>query len=96
MAFVEDLSPFFNTAEFAVEATLDGAGVVGIFDKAYARAGVGELGMATVQPAFTLPTVSVPVDPVGKAMVIGAVSYTVAEHQPGSTGVSVLFLERAL
>lgn len=96
MAFDEDFAPFFNTAEFAVPATLDGASVVGIFDRAYQRAGVGDLGMATMQPAFTLPTASVPVAPVGKAMVIAASTYRIAEHQPGSTGISVLFLELVL
>jgi hypothetical protein len=95
MAMIEDLSVFFNAAEFADSATLAGVAVAAIFDKAYTSAGVGAYGMAGTAPALTLATASVPADPVGLAAVVGGVSYTVAAHEPDGTGVSVLLLETA-
>lgn len=93
MAFTEDLAPFFNTADFAVDATLGGVAVKGIFDKSYQFGDVGGNGMASTQPAFTLATSAVPANPVGTTLVVGGVSYTVAAHEPDGTGVSQLFLE---
>lgn len=117
MAFAEDLTPFFNTAEFADDAMLDGFPVRGIFERTYVEAG-GGMGMSSTAPAFTLPTFDVPANPVGKLLVINGIAYRVAEHEPdgtgispapiadldqyfrvaapGSTGVSVLILERTV
>ena len=89
MAFVESLSPFFN--DFGVSATLNGAAVTGIFDEA----GNTDIGVAAVQPVFTLPTASVPASPYGKTLTIGARSFTVREHQPDGTGMSTLVLSDA-
>ena len=94
MAFAEDLSVFFNSAEFAVTGTLDGVAVTGIFDAAYEVATAGYPGLGTCQPSFQLPTASVPSSPVGKVFIQGAVTYAVAEHHPDGTGVSMLLLER--
>lgn len=91
MAFAEDLSPFFSTAGFAVDATLDGVAVQGIFDEA----GVVDNGLAAVAPQFTLPTAQVPASPYGKVLTIGARNFTVREHQPDGTGVSTLVLSDA-
>lgn len=92
MAFTEDLAPFF--ADFATPATLAGQGVQGIFDAAYALGQVG-IGMASTQPTYTLPTASVVGEPVGQALVIGAVTYIVAAAEPDGTGITRLLLERA-
>ena len=98
MAMVEDTSTFFSTAEFADTATLNGAGVSGIFDNGYDHAGAGLSGMSSSQPVFTLPASSVPVGVVGKALVVatglGIGSYKVVESQPDGTGIVVLWLER--
>ena len=113
--FIEDLSLFFSTAEFADNAMLNGIPVRGIFDRKYAEAGAG-MGMSSTVPAFILPTFDVPIDPIGKLLVINGITYAVAVHEPdgagispavvadldqyfrvaspGSTGVSVLILER--
>ena len=93
--FTENLSAFF--ADFGVAATLGGSTAVrGVFDDGHALGSVGLVGMAGTQPMFTLPTDSVtPADPVGQTLVIGARSFTVAEHQPDGTGVSRLMLEAA-
>ena len=94
MPFTEDLSQFFNVAEFATAATLDGAAVTGIFDALYIQGLVGAAGIASTGPAYMLPTASVPANPVGKALVVNGTTYSVAEHQPDGTGVSLLLLER--
>lgn len=93
--FVDDISAFFNTTEFAQRITLGGVEVVAIFDNAYAQGGVGVLGMASSQPALTLPTANVPAQPQGLAVVVGSTNYLVASHEPDGTGISVLMLEVA-
>lgn len=77
-----------------VVGVLGGVTVSGIFDQAYDVAGVGLSGMSSGTPAFTLPTSAVPASPVGVVLVVNAVNYVVAEHQPDGSGLSVLLLER--
>jgi hypothetical protein len=88
----EDLAPFF--ADFAVACTVNGAAVRGIFDNGFALGAVG-IGMAGTQPTLRLRTADVTADPVGQAVSVNAVAYTVTAHEPDGTGVSVLMLERA-
>lgn len=90
MAFVEDLSPFFSTSDFAVTATLAGATVTGIFDAAYFET-LGEVEGR--QPMFMLPTSSAPTVAHGQSLVIGAKTYKVRGVQPDGTGITLLRLE---
>lgn len=89
----EDLAPFF--ADFAVDATVNGAAVRGIFDAGWQPAEVGLVGMSSARPMLTLPTAGLSADPVGQTAVVNGISYLVAVHQPDGTGVSTLMLERA-
>ena len=89
----EDLAPVF--ADFAVDATVNGQAVRGIFDNGFASAEVGLVGMSSSRPMLTLPTASLSADPVGQTAVVNGISYLVAVHQPDGTGVSTLMLERA-
>jgi hypothetical protein len=89
----EDLAPFF--ADFAVDATVNGQAVRGIFDNGFASAEVGLVGMSSARPMLTLPTAGLSADPVGQTAVVNGISYLVAAHQPDGTGVSTLMLERA-
>ena len=91
--FAEDLTAFF--ADFGVPATLAGSAVVGVFDNGHALGQVGMLGMATVQPTYTLQSAQVPADPIGLAVVVAGQGYTVAAHEPDGTGISRLVLEAA-
>ena len=92
---VDDLSPFFYAGEFAQAATLAGVAVQAIFDNANHNASVGAYGMAATQPTLTLPTASVPTNPIGASVVIDSVNYVVATHEPDGTGISRLLLEAA-
>jgi hypothetical protein len=107
MAFVEDLTVFFNTAEFAISTTLAGVAVQGIFDNSYVQGDVGGAGMASSQPTLTLPTASVPprvidwfryfnepFDPVDLRMAINGTVYQIVAHEPDGQGVSILVLEK--
>lgn len=76
-------------------AVVNGAAVAGIFDNGYQPGNVGAFGMAGTQPGFTVPTASVPANPVGMTVVVGGVSYLVAAHEPDGTGISRLLLETA-
>ena len=91
MAFTEDLTVFFSTAEFAVDATLDGVAVVGIFDNGYELEDMGG-GVSASGPSFTLPSSSVPSPVIGLPLVIGAATYKVVEPTPDGTGVTKLRL----
>lgn len=109
MAMTEDLSAFFNPSEFAVQTTLAGVAVRGIFDNAYQLAEVGGAGMACTQPTLTLPTAEVPervittlreyiyepTNPIDLLMEVNGTTYKVVAHEPDGTGVSVLLLEVA-
>lgn len=93
--FVEDLTPFFNPSEFAISVSIGGVPVSAIFDNGYAQGNVGMLGMATTQPTLTLASADVSTNPVGAAVLVGAVAYVVAAHEPDGTGISRLLLESA-
>lgn len=68
--------------------------VPAIFDNGFALGSVG-IGMAGTQPSLRVLTSAVPADPVGQAVVVNAVNYAVAAHEPDGTGLSMLMLERA-
>jgi hypothetical protein len=102
--FNEDLSVFFD--DFGVSTTLAGTPVRGIFEAPHELGHVGQMGMASVQPTFRLPSASVPphvVDwfsffteprvPVDLRMTINRKTYQIVAHEPDGTGVSVLVLE---
>lgn len=91
MPFAEDLAPFFETAEFATAATLDGASVAGIFDNAY----IDSLGLASRAPMFTLPTASASTATQASVLILDGTSYRVTSVQPDGTGVTMLTLERS-
>lgn len=89
--FIEDLSAFFNPAEFAQTATLAGVAVAGIFDNGFDEQALA-MGMAASTPVFTLASAAVPAQVIGLPLVIGAVTYQVVEAMPDGTGVTRLQL----
>jgi len=91
VAFTEDFTPFLNADEFAVDATVGGVALRGIFDAAYADA----LGMGGTSPALLIATADAPAAAQGAAVVIGATSYTVANPEPDGTGMTLLRLQEA-
>ena len=95
--FTEDLSTFF--ADFGHTANFGAGEVLVFFDDGFERSSVGAFGMATSQPAVTLPSAQVPANPVGLAVTVTmhgvAAAYTVAEAQPDGTGITRLLLEVA-
>ena len=90
MPLVEDLSVFF--ADMGEDATLAGAAVRVIFDAPGGQFG----GISATQPQVTIATASVPASYLDAALVIpGRGSFSVTEHVPDGTGVSVLLLQAA-
>ena len=94
--FQEDLSVFFNIAEHAIEASIDGVfDVRGIFSEAYGTAGMGN-GVATTVPTFLLETNQVPAQPVDRQIIVNDVVYLIRGVEPDETGrASLLVLEHA-
>jgi hypothetical protein len=91
----ENLAAFMNLAEFATSVTLNGVIKAAIFDAAYAGADVGPYGMASTAPTLTIATADVPPAVVSLPVVINAINYRVAAHEPDGTGISRLRLELA-
>lgn len=100
MAFTENLSQFFRTADFAVEAAYTPEGgsaatIHGIFDAEYlAVDGEGNVAVASSQPVFHCRTSDV-VDPYGGTLVVAGVTYDIVEFKPDGTGTTMLVLEDA-
>ena len=92
MAFVEDLAPFFSTGDFAIDATLGGTAVTGIFDAAYLEP-LGNI-VEGVGPVFTLPSADAASAAHGTTLVIGATTYKVRGIELDGTGVTLLRLEK--
>ena len=83
----EDPDIFLNTAEFAVDATYDGATAVKvIFDNAYMEG----VGIAGTNPVATGKASDFPAAAVGKTLVIAAVNYVIKNRQPVDDGLFVL------
>ena len=94
--FTEDISQFFNVAEFASAATLNGVAVSGILDAGFEDPTLAGFGVVGSSPKFALPAANVPAHCEGMALVIasglGAGTYKVAQCYPDGTGLAVLHL----
>jgi hypothetical protein len=92
----DDLAFFFQ--DFGTVGTLDGQPVLVIFDnpvETEALGAYGGAGVATAHPRARLRTAQVPASPFGKLLVIPQGRFTVREHEPDGTGLSVLRLSKA-
>ena len=97
MAFAEDLSVFFNTADFADAALWVGgsgaATVNGILDRDYAEP-LGNYVQAT-SPMFLCPSSAVPGIKHGDSLTVKGVTYKVRGVEPPSgDDITVLRLEQ--
>lgn len=93
MPFVEDFTQFFQSNEFATDATLGGEAVRGIFDNGFQAFEVAG-GVYATGPVFLLPSAEVPASVIGLQLVIGADTWTVVETEPDGTGVTLLRLRK--
>lgn len=84
-----DATAFFS--DFAIDATVNGAAVRGIFDNAYAEAFGGMVSGS--QPRLLVPSATAAAR--GQTVVIDAVSYTITAVEPDGTGVTSLGLDKA-
>lgn len=90
--FTEDLNAFFDTADFAVDATYDGATAVKvIFDAAYLE----QLGIAGTKPAALGQASVFPAAAVGKTLLIGSTTYTIKGREPLDDAAIVLLTLKA-
>jgi len=96
MAFTEDLTGFFDTAQgFAVDATWNGVTpVTVIFDQAYFSDTPGTAGIESSKPVALAIEAEMDGVAQGDTLAIGATTYTVAEVHPDGTGLIALVLEK--
>lgn len=87
--FAEDLSVFFDTDDFAVEVTLDGTSVNGIFGEESVEVNF----VQTTAPSFTYRHADKAVA-IDSTLVNGATTYKVKNMQPDGTGLMLLILEK--
>jgi hypothetical protein len=93
MPMVEDFPAFFQTSEFAVNATVAGLPVVGIFDAASQRVIDGMV--IDAGPQLTAASTDVASAVYGTAVVVAGTNYTVTVAEPDGTGITVLQLRKA-
>ena len=91
--FNEDLSAFFNPAEFADAGTLNGQPVATIFDSASVSPSLGGVDMLGAEVTVLIASASVPADVEGGVLVIPQGTYTVRRVEDDAPGLSRLFLE---
>ena len=86
--FTENLDVFFNTADFAIAATLQGSStqVNVIFDAAHLES----LGVSTTNPVALAKASDVADSDRGKTLTINSVVYTIRDRQPQDDGSTVL------
>lgn len=96
MAFIEDLSEFFDTTYgFAVTATYNGVtSVNGIFDAEYFETTAGFGGIQSSQPVFLCRAADMPSAVHGQTLVVNAVTYQIVGVEPDGSGITLLKLEK--
>lgn len=87
--FAEDLSPFFNPAEFAEAGLLDGVPVNGIYQRGYDE----RFGISGYEATFTAPSAQLAAATTASVLVVAGLTFRVRSVQPDGTGVSTLLLE---
>jgi hypothetical protein len=92
MAFQENLSAFFT--DFGDDGLLAGTTVRGTYTGPTVTASLGEVGIDASEPQFELPTAMVPADSYGLHLVIPQGHFTVRQHLPDGTGMSLLLLTK--
>jgi hypothetical protein len=90
MPFSEDLSTFFNTADFADVASLNSVAFNGILGKHYVTINDVE----TSAPSFTCIATDVSTVKHGDVLVVRGITYHVIGIHPDGTGIVVLILEQ--
>lgn len=90
MAWVEDLSVFLKTDEFAEAVTYQGSSLDVIFENFYRL--VGDIESKVPSIIFEGSDVTNPVQ--GNVVVRGAITYQVVEVMPDGTGFTRCLLER--
>jgi len=92
MPFIEDLTPFFQTSEFATAATwsVGPATVNGIFDAEYLQT----LGVDSANPVFLCRAADMPTAARAQTLTINAVAYTIVSVHPDGTGVLTIELRK--
>lgn len=78
---------------------INGAESPCVFDEAFSRGSVGDLGMggmASTQPAITIPSDLVPEDYDGFGLLVNERAYTIASVEPDGVGVSRVLLQAVI
>lgn len=89
----ESLDEFLDTDDFAVDATIGGSTVAGLFNNGYAEAFDIAAGS---KPTFLCKVADLPTLTLGTSTaVIGGTTYTIVENQADGYGLTTLTLQSA-
>jgi len=94
MPFTEDLSVYFNKNLGAVDATVNGSTVTGIFDKEYVDIDAGGVPVSGYMPVFRCAESDVAGVAKGWDVVVNSVNYKIVIPKKDGTGVIDLVLEK--
>jgi len=89
MAMTEDLDVFLDTDDFATEATINSATVLGILGNEFVQVDFVE----SSKPAFECKSSDITGIAHGDTVTVGSDSYKVRGIQPDGTGMTKLILE---
>ncbi|QDP46575.1 MAG: hypothetical protein Unbinned4098contig1000_35 [Prokaryotic dsDNA virus sp.] len=96
MAFTEDLTQYFDTNDFGVEASFTSSGTAytakGIFDNLYSE----DLSVNGTVPTFTCVESDVTNLAVDAVCTINSTNYIVRVKKPDGTGITMLVLEKSI
>ena len=85
----------FNAAAVYTPSGGVAVSIAGVFDAPFEAAGdaLGAVGVSSSRPQWMCRTADLTGTIVGGTLAFGGTTYTIVEHEPDGTGMSVLFLE---
>ena len=94
MAFVENLSAFFQLNGFAISALYNGLPIIGIFNNPDQEYTLGSVGFEASEPRFYMESATLPGGyQYGDTLVVNSTTYTVQAFQADGTGAVWLILK---
>lgn len=93
MPFTEDLTAFFDPADFGTVATFNAVSVNGTFDDPSKEYHLGQAGISDSRPTFTGRTADLAAATYNSIITINGINWVVVDVNPDGTGVTTLVLK---
>lgn len=91
----EDITQFFQSADYAEQVIIGSTPVMAIYDEDYYTDDVGAIGQESKQPIITLASSSVPSGAKeGTTVTVRGIAYKIRNIRPDGTGVTTIDLRK--